>query len=298
MARRRSSSDGGGTAALVFLGIAAGVAVVSSRKAHAEAVPAPTNGGRGGRFASPPVPAPAPPADRHWWQPPAQVAQVRYTPMPHGFDPLVERWRPEVAKRAGDLPVDGILQWIQIESGGDTCGTGSPSELGIFQLNFPSDGKYGATMEGLRSICQRSKGRANPADLSWMTPTDLEMEVGAGVRKVADARNQARLALAQAGVAWPETSIDFWSAVKQIHATPAVIHELLPTIAKESGPPASWADLRERVMAFPVDRMGAGLQRLSRMPSQHRLRNRLEDTMRNASFVGLAVAHGPIMDVA
>ena len=87
-------------------------------------------------------------------------------------------------------------------------------------------------------------------------------------------------------------------AVKQIHATPAVIHELLPTIAKESGPPASWADLRERVMAFPVDRMGAGLQRLSRMPSQHRLRNRLEDTMRNASFVGLAVAHGPIMDVA
>jgi hypothetical protein len=296
LARRRSSSDGSGTAALVFLGLAAGVTVVStSRQARAETAPRPS--GRGRRFASPepastPTPTLTPPS------PSSPSSPIRYTPMPHGFDPLVERWRPEVARRAGDLPVDGVLQWIQIESGGDTCGTGSPSELGIFQLNFPGDAKYGATIEGLRSICQRSKGRKNPADLSWMTPTDLDMEVGAGIAKVRAARDEARRALAAAGVTWPEDSIDFWSAVKQIHATPAVINELLPKIAKASGPPASWADLRERVMTFPVDQVGPGLQRLSRTPSQHHLRNRLEDTMRNASFVGLAVAHGPIMDVA
>lgn len=131
-----------------------------------------------------------------------------------------------------------------------------------------------------------------------MTPADIDAEVGAGIKKVRAARDEARHALAQAGVTWPEDSIDFWSAVKQIHATPAVINELLPKIAKESGPPTSWADFRTRVMAFPIDRMGPGLQRLSHMPSQHRLHSRLEDTMRNASFVGLAVAHGPIADVA
>jgi hypothetical protein len=248
--------------------------------------------GRSSRFEPTPPPPPSPP-------PSPMLALPSYAPMTSGFDPLVERWRPEITRRAQafGMPVDGILQWLQIESRGDMCAPGSAHELGIFQLNFPDDAKYGATLDGLRSICQRSAGRKNPSDLSWMTPADLEMEVGAGIRKIVDARDQVRRVFAASGVTWPENSYDFWSAVKQIHATPAVINELVPKIARQ-GPITGWADLRKKVMAFPVSQMGPGLQRLSHLPSQHGLRNRLEDTMRNAAFVGLATIKGPIADVA
>ncbi len=207
---------------------------------------------------------------------------------PAKFAPLVERWRPEVAKRVRGLglPVDAILEWIRIESGGDMCSTGLPSEVGIFQLMFPGDAKYGATLEGLRAICEKSKTQ-NPRDLSWLTDGELDMQVGAGIRKVAAARDTVRRVFSQNGVRWPETSFDFGSAVKQIHATPAVIVELIPKITRRDGAaPASWSELRRKVMSFPADQMGQGLRSLWNAPSKHGLQNRLEDTLRNAEFVG------------
>ena len=208
--------------------------------------------------------------------------------MPVGrFDGLVERWRPEVAKRAGDLPVDAILEWIQIESRGAPCSPGMSSEAGIFQLNFPDDAKYGATLEGLRAIC--AKSRLPGFDISQLSEADLDMEVGAGIRKVRAARDVVRHVFAASGVSWPEESFDFGSAIKQIHSLPGVITELVPKIVRRDGtPPTSWDDLRRRVMAFPVDQMGPGLRAFARSPSLRGLRNRLEDTMRNAEFVGLA----------
>ena len=217
------------------------------------------------------------------------------TPSGRQFPPLVERWRAEVARRVKDLPVDAILEWIRIESGGDMSSTGLPSEVGIFQLMFPGDAKYGATLDGLRTIGQKS-AQQNPRDISWLTDDELDMQVGAGIRKVLAARDTVRRVFAQYGVRWPETSFDFGSAVKQIHATPAVITELIPKITRRDGaPPASWNDLRQKVMSFPVAQMGAGLTRLWNAPSKHGLRNRLEDTLRNAEFVGRAwgAAAGP-----
>lgn len=209
------------------------------------------------------------------------------------FPPLVERWRSEVEKRAKDLPVPGILEWIRVESGGDMCSIGGPTEVGIFQLMFPGDAKYGATLEGLRAICEKSK-RQNPADISWLSDAELDMQVGAGIRLILDARETVRRVFRQNGVTWPETSFDFGSAVKQIHATPAVITELIPKITRRDGaPPASWSDLRQKVMSFPVDQMGPGLRRLWNMPSRHGLANLLEDTLRNAEFVGHAWAFTP-----
>lgn len=205
---------------------------------------------------------------------------------PKRFPPLVERWRREVEKRAKDLPVDAILEWIRIESGGDMCSTGLPTEVGIFQLYFGDDAKYGATLEGLREICARSKEH-NPSDISWLSEVDLDVQVGAGIRKMLAARDRVRQVFAQNGVRWPETSFDFGSAVKQIHATPAVITELVPKITRRDGAaPASWSDLRRKVMAFPVDQMGSGLQRLAKAPSKRGLQNRLEDTLQNAEHVG------------
>jgi hypothetical protein len=207
-------------------------------------------------------------------------------PAARSFPPLVERWRNEVTKRAKDLPVSAVLEWIRIESGGDMCSTGLPSEVGIFQLMFPGDSKYGATLEGLRAICQKSKTQ-NPRDLSWLTEADLDMQVGAGIRKMLAARDSVRKVFAQHNVRWPETSFDFGSAVKQIHAAPAVIVELLPKITRRDGAsPSSWNDLRQKAMSFPVAQMGTGLRRLANAPSKHGLTNRLEDTLRNAEFVG------------
>jgi hypothetical protein len=208
---------------------------------------------------------------------------------PSRFPPLVERWRREVEKRAKGLPIDAILEWIRIESGGDMCSTGNPNEVGLFQLSFPSDAKYGATLEGLRAICKKSQGQ-NPGDISWLSDNELDMEIGAGIRKILAARDIVRRIFSSSGVSWPEASFDFGSAVKQIHATPAVITELVPKIAAQSAPPSSWADLRRRVMAFPADQMGPGLRSLWNAPSRHGLKNRLEDTLRNAEFVGKAWA--------
>lgn len=217
----------------------------------------------------------------------------RFPEVPRGpagkFPPLVERWRAEVAKRANGLPVDAILEWIRIESGGDMCSTGTPSEAGIFQLSFPDDAKYGATLDGLRALCERSKHQ-NPADISWLSEADLDMEIGAGIRKISAGRDIVRRVFSGNRVSWPETSFDFGSAVKQIHATPAVITELVPKIAKQSGPPTNWPDLRQRVNAFPIDQMGARLRQLASAPSHYGLKNRLEDTLRNAEFVGRAWA--------
>ena len=210
------------------------------------------------------------------------------------FPPLVERWRAEVGKRSQGLPVDPLLEWIRIESGGDMCAIGGPTEVGIFQLFFPGDAKYGATLDGLRALCSKSKTQ-NPRDISWLTEADLDMQVGAGIRKVLAARERVRQVFGQNGVHWPEGSFDFGSAIKQIHATPAVITELVPKITRRDGaPPTSWSDLRQKVMSFPVAQMGDGLKRLWNAPSKHGLANRLEDTLRNAEFVGRAWAVGPL----
>jgi hypothetical protein len=205
------------------------------------------------------------------------------------FSPLVERWRGEISKRSKDLPVPALLEWIRSESGGDMCSTGTAYEVGIFQLMFPADAKYGATLEGLRSICRQSDHH-DPSDISWLSESALDMEVGAGIRKVLAARDETRRALAQSRLAWPETSFDFGSMVKQIHAAPAVVTELLPKLSRQGGPPASWDELRQRVLAFPIDQMGTGLRSLAQAASRHGLRNRLEDTLNNAEGVGRAWA--------
>jgi len=163
-------------------------------------------------------------------------------------------------------------------------------EVGIFQLLFPEDAKYGATLEGLRAICRKSQQQQDPSDISWLSESELDMQVGAGIRKILAARDEVRRTFAQNRIAWPETSFDFGSAVKQIHAAPAVITELLPKLVRQGGSPTSWNELRQRALSFPIDQMGTGLRSLARAPSRHGLRNRLEDTLNNAEGVGRAWA--------
>ena len=216
--------------------------------------------------------------------------------VPARFDSLVERWRAEVAKRAGDLPVDALLQWIASESGGDIAAKGLPNEAGIWQLMFPDDAKYGTTLAELQAIAAKSN---RPGfTLAQLAPAEIEAEVGAGIRKAAAAREAVRSVFASSGVRWPETSMDFGAAVKQIHALPAVIAELVPKIAHASGPPVDWAHLRAAVMAFPPSQMSDSLRRFAFAPSTAKppRANRIEDTMANAEEVGRA--WGPPMIAA
>jgi len=205
------------------------------------------------------------------------------------FDPLVERWRPYVAAFAVPigLPVDALLEWIRIESGGDMAATGLPTEAGIWQLMFPGDAKYGATLDVLKAIAVKSNAPGF-GGIPSLSPAELDTEVGAGVRKVAAAREVVHGILHAAGVNWPDTSFDFGAAVKQVHALPAVLGELLPQVAKLG--PMTWADFRKRVVAFPASRMSPGLAKFALAPSKHGLANRIEDTMANAEEVGRAWA--------
>jgi hypothetical protein len=261
----RYAEDRIGVGAMIGLGVAAGAVALFVRFSRT----APTVS-RSPRESLPPSEAPRGPQRR--------------------FPALVERWRGEVSRRSKGLPVPAILEWIRIESGGDMCSIGTPSEVGIFQLLFPEDAKYGATLEGLRTICRKSQQQQDPSDISWLSASELDMQVGAGIRKILAARDEVRLVLAQNRIAWPETSFDFGSAVKQIHAAPAVITELLPKLARQGGSPASWNELRQRALSFPIDQMGTGLRSLARAPSRHGLRNRLEDTLNNAEGIGRAWA--------
>jgi hypothetical protein len=219
---------------------------------------------------------------------PAAAAHPQLT-----FPPLVERWRGFVTAYAAPLglPVDPILRWLEIESGGDTCAVGAWYELGVFQLNLNpaesgNNSRFGATIDGLKAICAKSN---RPGfTIAQLTPAEVDMEIGAGVRMVAEARDRIRATFADAGVRWPENTFDFGSAVKQIHALPAVVFELLPQIARASGPPLDWAHFRASVIAFPRAQMGAGLQPYAMAPSKHGLSSRLEDTLSNAEAVGHA----------
>jgi hypothetical protein len=268
VARRNGSSVG----AVLGIGAIAGAAFLFFRARAAWAI------------------SPAPARDQPWGG---------GLPSPHGaiqFPPLVERWRGEVAKRAGDLPVNALLKWIEIEGdGGDMDPKGLPNEAGIWQLFFPDDAKYGATLEGLKAIAAKSNARAaqgkNPLDISWLSPAELDMEVGAGIAKVKAARDVVRKTLAATGVSWPEWSFDFGSAVKQVHAGgTSTIAELLPKVTHAGGPPRTWGEFRQRALAFPVSQLNPGIQALANAPSRHGLKNRLEDTMANAEIIGHAWA--------
>lgn len=281
-------SDGARLFWILFGAFGTGYAVhrVLRRKDHASTSERPTIMPLPQPTAPSSAPAPAP-------TPPVPVPSVR------AFDALVERWRPEVTRRAAEfgLPVDPLLQWIAMESGGNMSSTGMSTEVGIWQLNLPGgndDSKYGATLEGLRAIAKKSDELAtqghNALDLAWMTPAEIDMQVGAGVRKADAARATVHRVLAANGITWPETSYDFGAALKQIHALPAVIGDLIPTITKRSGPPASWDDFHREVMALPVDQMSKALRPYAVAPSKHGFRSRLEDTLRNAEIFGKAWA--------
>lgn len=160
----------------------------------------------------------------------------------------VEKWRPWVDRvQQLDLdpfPADLVLKWFELESGGNECSQGfAGKEAGLAQTYFdtPSTVKFGVTFDVLRRKCS---GGTRTQDL---TDDDRLLHARVGVATCKEARGKARAKLSAVGVAWSESSFDFWAFVKLDHALPAVYAMLGP--AKKAGAAGSWSDFRGYVLA-------------------------------------------------
>ncbi len=198
------------------------------------------------------------------------------------FPPQVEQWRPTFRRLGSDLPQDFLLAWLTKESGGNPCATGIPGvEAGVFQTFHPADDKFGATFAQLRALC--SGQNLTQA----MTSEFASLQANSGLNFVRGKRNAARAHLAAVGARWSESSKDFWTAVKQEHALPCVMGDLLPRVTSALGrPPRSWGEFRNAVMSMSPSQMGSGCAGFAASSSVRGLRSRLEDTLVNAEEVG------------
>lgn len=196
------------------------------------------------------------------------------------FKLSAEQWRPVFAQLAPDLPQDFLVAWLHNESGGNPCSTGIPNvEAGIFQTFHPADDRFGASFSDLRAGCQ---GQA----IVDAGAVKRDLQARAGINFIRNKIGVATAHLAAAGVSWPQSSPDFWMAVKQEHALPCVMGDLLPRVTRKFGPPPDWNTFKRQALSMDPSEMGTGCANFARAPSLHGLQNRIADTMRNAEETG------------
>ncbi len=196
------------------------------------------------------------------------------------FKASAEQWRSRFVDIAPDIPQDFLIAWLNNESGGNPCSLGIPGvEAGIFQTYHPADDRYGATFAQLRQGCSGST-------LVDPSAVDYELQARHGINYVRGKIAAAQTHLFAAGVNWPMDSSDFWIAVKQEHALPCVMADLLPRVTRKFGPPANWDTFRNQALSMAPSEMGSGCAGFASSASLHGLQNRLADTMRNAEETG------------
>jgi hypothetical protein len=198
------------------------------------------------------------------------------------FKESAEQWRTLFEQLAPDLPTDFLIAWLDKESGGNPCSLGMTDpnkfEAGIFQTMHPNDDKFGATAAELRTGC-------NGQLIEDPSLVNYDLQASHGLNFVRAKVAAAQTHLFAAGVQWDQSSSDFWKAVKQEHALPCVMGDLLPRVVKRYGPPPDFGTFREQAMTFAPSETGSCSGFMS-FPSVRGLRNRLEDTMQNAEETG------------
>lgn len=196
------------------------------------------------------------------------------------FKQSAEQWRPYFESLAPDIPQDFLIAWLDKESGGNPCSTGIPGvEAGIFQTYHPADDRFGATFAQLRQGCSGQQ-------IVDPSAVDYELQASAGINFVRGKIAAAAAHIVGAGVNWPMDSSDFWKAVKQEHALPCVMGELLPRVVRQYGPPPDFGTFRDQAMTIPPSSVSAACAAFMNSPSVRGLRNRVDDTMENAEEVG------------
>lgn len=148
----------------------------------------------------------------------------------------VERWRSLIAEHANGNPVEFLLAWVSMESGGDPLATGAATECGIFQIDFQDGPKFGASVASVHKSYQS------------LSEADKLLQVTSGVAMVSAYRATARTRLAAIGADWTEGSSDFWSLVKLHHALPGIPRVFLPWFQESRGAaPGSWSEWRAAI---------------------------------------------------
>ena len=217
-------------------------------------------------------------------QPQPNVAPVQSGPTPAY---TTESWRPiliPLCVKAG-IPIEFMMKWLQVESGGDPCAVGNPFasfsngayplESGLVQLFGPDD--YTATKAdpaAMRAYCKPKQMMAvrdhNGVQLTnkdgtpmfamgfpqgvtrALTPDEVAEQARATVAKVSSDMRSAGRMLAGVGAHWPTTAPDFWMFVKLQHALPGLASSIR-FVAKQLGrAPTGWHEFSTTILSEPV----------------------------------------------
>src|ERR1700677_4708401 len=156
-----------------------------------------------------------------------------YGPAPNYGSPAVEAWRSAITSAAGgSLPVEFLMAWVAIESGGNVCdwetSTGSV-EAGIFQLMSPDNITNGQTTLAAQQPsppCPASSYTTS-VPFSALSSEQASAMVQGGINYVNYCVTYATGALATNGFSWDQTTVDFWSGVKAVHVSPVMLKTML-----------------------------------------------------------------------
>lgn len=171
------------------------------------------------------------------------------------FNGYVEAWRALVEQLAGDLPVEFLLAWIDIESNGNPCSYTSLAEVGISQLEPPDNLVQGGTTAALQHPVPPCVPNAQSyATFDSLTADQAYEQVRAFVQYANYCRARAHAMLDDAGYSWDESSGDFWSVVKMVHVAPAVIPGMLAqgTAGNGGSPAPDWETMMRYVSGVPA----------------------------------------------
>jgi hypothetical protein len=175
--------------------------------------------------------------------------------------PSVARWMALLVPGcvAHQIPLEFALKWIEIESGGNPCAIGDPSqrgpdgeprELGIAQLHNPDDLRaVGVASSELRAYCVPGTGvLARP-----LTLPEMSTQAVAAVGLIANCMAAADLDLAAVGARW--TGRDYWTLVKLRHGLPGLARSGLLAVTRLLGrAPESWREFRAALGQVTLDR--------------------------------------------
>lgn len=158
----------------------------------------------------------------------------------------VEQWRDLVTRYAGGIPVEFLLAWIKVESGGNPCDYTWLRESGIFQLMYPDNlAQAGVTEDALRTACDPAQAQqcisyrsdCNAQPIRPLTDDESTLQVTSGIQYV----NACR-AYVDRFVNWSTRSADYWKMVKMVHVLPS-------PVAKFASSSANWDDFYQKARA-------------------------------------------------